>query len=181
MTGPIEDYLRELAASLHTRPPETGRILAEAEDHLRESMAAGLAAGLTETEAAEAAISAFGSVRAVVRAHQTRRGQAAALAARVAMTAWGVVSFALMSVFAVVIILGALVSVTAVKHASPVNPAVAGRPGRPGSPVALEVMLASAPAGVIVLGGYLIARRRLRARRGQKSSSNETSPVTPTW
>ncbi len=42
-------------------------------------------------------------------------------------------------------------------------------------------MLASAPAGVIVLGGYLIARRRLRARRGQKSSSNETSPVTPTW
>jgi hypothetical protein len=62
-----------------------------------------------------------------------------------------------------------------------VNPAVAGRPGRPGSPVALEVMLASAPAGVIVLGGYLIARRRLRARCGQKSSSNETSPVTPTW
>ena len=177
MTGLIEDYLRELAASLHTRPPETGRILAEAEDHLLESMAAGLAAGLTETEAAEAAISAFGSVRAVVRAHQTRRGQAAALAARVAMTAWGVVSFALMSVFAVVIILGAFVSVTAVKHASPANPAGAGHPGRP--PVALEVMLASAPAGVIVLGGYLIARRRLRAR--QKSSSNETSPVTPTW
>jgi hypothetical protein len=50
----------------------------KAEDHLHESAATGLAAGLTYAEAAEAAISSFGSVRAVVRAHETRRDQAAA-------------------------------------------------------------------------------------------------------
>ena len=48
--------------------------MAEAEDHLRETAAAGVAAGMTEIEAQEAAISAFGSVRAVVRAHQTKPG-----------------------------------------------------------------------------------------------------------
>jgi len=78
MTGPTGDYLDQLRASLPTKPAETSRILAEAEDHLRESVAAGLRAGLTETEAQEAAISAFGSVRAVVRAHQTGRTLVAA-------------------------------------------------------------------------------------------------------
>jgi len=72
MTGPVEDYLRQLRASLRTRPEETIRILAEAEDHLRESVAAGQAAGLTETEAAEAAISRFGTVRAVAARTRTR-------------------------------------------------------------------------------------------------------------
>jgi hypothetical protein len=171
MTGPIEEYLRELAASLPTRPPETSRILAEAEDHLRESMAAGLAAGLTETEAAEAAISAFGSIRAVVRAHQTRRGQVAALLGRAAMTAWGVVSVALVSMFAVVFLVG-VVSITNARHAVPAPgsqaPPGAGAPRRSHQEVAIGLGfgMASGPAGVVVLGGYLITRRRLRARRG---------------
>ena len=47
-------------------------MLAEAEDHLRESVAEGLAAGLSEREAQEHAVSSFGSVRAVVRAHDAR-------------------------------------------------------------------------------------------------------------
>jgi hypothetical protein len=88
MTGLIEEYLCQLRASLRTRPEETSRILAEAEDHLRESVAAGRAAGLTETEAAEAAISSFGTVRAVVRAHQTPRGQAAAALGGLFMAIW---------------------------------------------------------------------------------------------
>jgi hypothetical protein len=46
--------------------------VAEAEDHLRETAADGLAAGMTEREAQQAAISAFGSVTAVVRAHEPR-------------------------------------------------------------------------------------------------------------
>jgi hypothetical protein len=54
--------------------PEAELILAEAEDHLRETAAAGLAIGMTEREAQEAAISSFGPVRAVVRAHHARRG-----------------------------------------------------------------------------------------------------------
>lgn len=70
--NPVDEYLRQLRASLRTRYAD--RIVAEAEDHLRETVAAGLAAGLTEHEAQEAAISAFGSVRAVVRAHAARPG-----------------------------------------------------------------------------------------------------------
>ena len=54
MTGPADQYLSQLRASLRTRPAETSRILAEAEDHLRESVAAGLRAGMTEVEAQEA-------------------------------------------------------------------------------------------------------------------------------
>ena len=47
-------------------------MLAEAEDHLREAVTDGLAAGLTQAEAEEQAVSSFGSVRAVVRAHDAR-------------------------------------------------------------------------------------------------------------
>jgi hypothetical protein len=69
----IARYLAELRTSLRTRDADL--VLAEAEDHLRESAAAGLAIGMTEREAQEAAISAFGSVRAVVRAHNRRSRQ----------------------------------------------------------------------------------------------------------
>jgi len=71
---PIEAYLGQLRASLRAGAAEAELIVAEAEDHLRETTAVGLAAGLTEREAQEAAISAFGSVRAVVRAHETTPG-----------------------------------------------------------------------------------------------------------
>jgi hypothetical protein len=72
----IQSYLSDLRARLRTR--DAALVLAEAEDHLRESAAAGLAVGMSEREAQQAAISAFGSVRAVVRAHNLRKGQLAA-------------------------------------------------------------------------------------------------------
>jgi hypothetical protein len=72
----ITQYLAQLRARLRT--PDAELVLAEAEDHLRESVAGGLAIGMSEGEAQEAAISAFGSVRAVVRAHHLRDGQVAA-------------------------------------------------------------------------------------------------------
>jgi hypothetical protein len=78
----VEAYLGELRARLRTR--DAALVLAEAEDHLRESVAAGLAIGMSEREAQEAAISAFGSVRAVVGAHHLRQGQ---LVADLVMTA----------------------------------------------------------------------------------------------
>ena len=78
----VARYLDELRAKLRT--PDADLVLAEAEDHLRESVAAGLAIGMSEREAQEAAISAFGSVRAVVRAHTFRNRQ---LAAGLVMTA----------------------------------------------------------------------------------------------
>lgn len=69
----IGQYLADLRARLRT--PDAALVIAEAEDHLRDSVAAGLAAGLSEPEAQQAAISAFGSVRAVVRAHRMRYGK----------------------------------------------------------------------------------------------------------
>lgn len=74
-TDLVEAYLVELRARLRTKDADL--VLAEAEDHLRESVAAGLAVGMSQREAQEAAISAFGSVRAVVRAHHLRKGQVA--------------------------------------------------------------------------------------------------------
>jgi len=112
MTGLVEEYLRQLRASLRTRPEETSRILAEAEDHLRESVAAGRAAGLTETEAAEAAISSFGTVRAVVRAHQTPRGQAAAALGSLFMAIWFLAGTTLTAVFAVGLVLTVVIATT---------------------------------------------------------------------
>jgi len=74
----VQQYLMRLRASLPARDAEM--IVAEAEDHLLETVHAGLAAGLTEREAQEAAISAFGSLTAVVRAHRARQFRSAALA-----------------------------------------------------------------------------------------------------
>jgi hypothetical protein len=68
----IADYLSDLRASLELAPEEADLVVAEAEDHLRETAACGLAIGMTEHEAQLAAISAFGPVTAVVHAHASR-------------------------------------------------------------------------------------------------------------
>jgi hypothetical protein len=72
MNDLIGQYLDELRASLRLAPEKAALIVAEAEDHLRTTASDALAAGMTEREAQQAAISAFGSVRAVVRAHESR-------------------------------------------------------------------------------------------------------------
>jgi hypothetical protein len=69
---PIEEYLGELRAGLELAPAQAELVVAEAEDHLRETVDCGLATGMTEREAQLAAISAFGSVKAVVYAHASR-------------------------------------------------------------------------------------------------------------
>jgi hypothetical protein len=100
MTGdrdPIQQYLDELRLSL--RIPEVGRILVEAEDHLRAATAAGMAEGLTEREAQQAAIAGFGPVRAIVYAHQTRHGRVAAVLADLAIALWRVAAFYLLAAF----------------------------------------------------------------------------------
>ena len=87
MSGdPIDEYLAALRAGLRTPPARTAEILAEAEDHLRESAAAALRAGhLSEAAAQRAAIEAFGPVKAVTRAH---RPSVAAFAAAAALRGW---------------------------------------------------------------------------------------------
>jgi hypothetical protein len=86
----IDEYLDVLFTRLRTKPRNARRILAEAEDHLREAAAEGLAAGLSEREAQEQAISSFGSVRAVVRAHDRRPGRfpLVAMARDLVMSGW---------------------------------------------------------------------------------------------
>ncbi len=159
VTGPIEDYLRELRANLRTPPDETTRILAEAEDHLAESVAAGLAAGMTQTEAAEAAISVFGSVRAVVWAHQTRRGRAAAVLADLGMTVWALAAAALVSAFALFLIAAVLTVTTGqARHGA------SGLGGGPSPPVVF--VLLGGPVGELALFGYFLFRRSQR-RRGR--------------
>ena len=103
MTGTgdlVENYLDQLYVGLRGSPRQGRRILAEAEDHLREGVADGVAAGLTEREAQEQAISSFGSVRAVVRAHDRRLRTVPGLAvlADVAMSGWRLGSIGLLAV-----------------------------------------------------------------------------------
>ncbi len=80
----IAGYLAELYAGLRVPADEAELILAEAEDHLRETAAVGLEVGMTELEAQRAAISSFGPVRAVLRAHRRR----AVTASDAALAAW---------------------------------------------------------------------------------------------
>jgi len=83
---PIAGYLAELRAGLRSPAAEAELIVAEAEDHLRETAAAGMAAGMTELDAHQAAIASFGPVRAVVRAHR----RPAVTAGEAALAAWKV-------------------------------------------------------------------------------------------
>ena len=100
----IGEYLAALRASLRVAPGEAELIVAEAGDHLRETVAVGLAAGMTEREAQEAAISAFGSVRAVVRAHESTPGRlvkgrtAAAVLGDMFLAAWKLAGLGLVAV-----------------------------------------------------------------------------------
>jgi hypothetical protein len=97
---PIEEYLDLLYARLRTSPRQARRVLAEAEDHLREAVADGLSAGMTEHEAQEAAISSFGSVRAVVRAHDARlrRFPALVVLGDLVMSAWMLAGVGLLAI-----------------------------------------------------------------------------------
>jgi hypothetical protein len=62
----VEEYLDELYTKLRGSPRQGRRLLAEAEDHLRQGVDEGLAGGLSLAEAQQHAVSSFGSVRAVV-------------------------------------------------------------------------------------------------------------------
>jgi hypothetical protein len=86
-TDLITGYLDQMRAGLRVPAAEAELILAEAEDHLYETAAAWREVGMAEREAQEAAISSFGPVRAVVRAHHARRGWLAA-AVEAGLAAW---------------------------------------------------------------------------------------------
>jgi hypothetical protein len=98
-----------------------------------------------------------GTVRAVVRAHQTRHGQAAIVLDRLARTVWGaaaVVALLLSAVAAVVLVVAAA---KGLQHPSPDEPTPA-----------VALVVASGPAGAALIGGYLVARCLLRDRRDRR-------------
>jgi hypothetical protein len=171
MTGLVEEYLSQLHASLRTRPEETSWILAEAEDHLRESVAAGLRVGMTEAEAQEAAVSAFGSVRAVVRAHQTRRARAIAVLGGCAMTAWKLAGLSLLAFGASNLALLAEVTMT--------HPGLRLAPGVSAASLAGPALrgIAAGIAGLLILAGCRLVRR-LR-QRGTGAAPAPTSGYFP--
>ncbi|MBV9795184.1 MAG: hypothetical protein JO016_14745 [Actinobacteria bacterium] len=182
---PVEDYLDQLYVSLHTTPRQARRILAEAEDHLREATAVGVEAGLSEREAQEAAVSSFGSVRAVVRAH-ARRVPPVAVLGELVMSAWKLTSIAVLAVagsglvaFAMNEILGPrfvggnpspadrALSLSACTywmniwtHAQSCSQAAMLET----SSDAVTLRLLTLIPGLVLLGGYLLARRYQRQR-----------------
>ena len=168
----IGRYLAELRGRLRTSPEAAEQILAEAVDHLRESEAAGLAIGMTEQEAQEAAISAFGSVRAVARAHR----RLAPVVEDTAVMACGAFASYLLTVFAVSMPVYFLVRATV--SADPARYPFATPQGYAGPPV----LWASAGAvGLVLLASYLIARhlRRRRVRRGIPGTVTPPAAIVP--
>ncbi|HEX4256768.1 MAG TPA: permease prefix domain 1-containing protein [Streptosporangiaceae bacterium] len=181
VTDPIEDYLDQLYAKLHTTPRQGRRILAEAEDHLREATAAGIAAGLTEPEAQRAAIASFGSVRAVARAH-TRRLPPPAVFGALAMAAWQLVSIAVLAVGAsgaVALLLDQIIDLLRLTGprdtigldlnvcqdwTSAVHVPVCAQDALWTSSSATGQRLLALIPGLVLLMGYLLARRHQRNR-----------------
>jgi hypothetical protein len=166
----IERYLAELRGRLRTSPEKAAEILAEAVDHLRESAAAGLAIGMTEQEAQEAAISAFGSVRAVARANR----RLAPAVADTAMMFCGAVSRYLLTVFAVSMVVYVVVDTTV--SADPARYPFATPQGYAGP---LVLWAGAGAVGLALLAVNQIARhlRRRRAQHGTPSTAAAVSFV----
>ncbi len=167
----IAGYLDQMRAGLRVPAAEAELILAEAEDHLRETAAAGREVGMTEREAQEAAISSFGPVRAVVRAHHARRGWLAA-AAEAGLTAWklaavllltsGVTGLAIDTIFR---IWPPVVTVTPGPQ-TPCWPCLATQDAVIINPVWLVWAVAAVGGAILLAGCDLILR--IRRRRGRR-------------
>jgi hypothetical protein len=141
----IAGYLEELCAGLRVPPGEAELIAVEAEDHLREAAAAGMGVGMTELEAQQAAISSFGPVRAVVRAHRRRT----VTAGGAAMAAWKLAALLATTVGA-----GGLAGMGIFTYL------LRSAPGGPGPVPPVLVVYAAMAAGGLVL----LAARRLTGR-----------------
>ena len=142
----IAGYLEELYAGLRVPAAEAELIAAEAEDHLRETAAAGIAIGMTELEAQQAAISSFGPIRAVVRAHRRRT----VTAGGVAMAAWK-----LAALLATTVGVGGLAGMGIFTYL------LRSAPDGPGPVPTVAVVYAAMAAGGLVL----LAARRLTGHR----------------
>jgi len=146
----IAGYLEELYAGLRVPAAEAELIAAEAEDHLRETAAAGIAIGMTELEAQQAAISSFGPVRAVVRAHRRRT----VTVGGAAMAAWK-----LAALLATTVGVGGLAGMGIFTYL------LRSAPGGPGPvPTVVVVYAAMAVGGLVLLATRRLTRHRTPGR-----------------
>jgi hypothetical protein len=170
-TDLIAGYLDQMRAGLRVPAAEAELIVAEAEDHLRETAAAGLAVGMTEREAQEAAISSFGPVRAVVRAHHARRGWLAA-AAEAGLAAWKLAAVLLLTSgvtgLAIDTILGTWPPVVTVTPGpqTPCWPCLSTRAAVIFNPVWLAWAVAAVGGAILLAACGLVLRVRRRRGRG---------------
>ncbi len=182
MSDLVEEYLDELYSKLRGSPRQGRRLLAEAEDHLRQGVDEGLAGGLTLDEAQQHAVSSFGSVRAVVRAHDTRlrRVPGVAILADVAMAGWKLGSVGLLAVGASGLVVAAMNVLVGRSFVASVSPGIrlpaaschywlgnwpsahscAQAYMMEASSDAVSLRVAAGLLGLLLLGGYYLAKRR---------------------
>jgi hypothetical protein len=75
VSDPIEAYLDRLLVELSGRARNVRRILADADDHLRDAVESGVAEGLSTAEAEQRALDRFGSPSTVARRFTRRPGR----------------------------------------------------------------------------------------------------------
>ena len=169
----IDGYLAELRAGLWIPADKAELIVAEAEDHLRETAAVGMTIGMTELEAHQAAISSFGPVRAVIRAHRRRT----VTADDAVMAAWK-----LTGLLATVVGAGGLAAVFLL-HSLPLSatglqPVPVSMPGFSKITIGLAVM--AMPYAAMAAGGLaLLVTRQLAARRLPRRATPGWEPLSP--
>lgn len=157
----IAGYLAELGARLRTPPERTAEIVAETEDHLRSSAAAGEAFGLTERDAQEAAIAAFGPVRDVVRAHRRPASATLAEVGTAAMRLAGVYVLAISCTGLALTILRMLLL-----HSTVTSRGMTTMEAPVDSVPTIVALATCAASGLTLLAGYRrAARRRTRGAR----------------
>ncbi|MGH3189063.1 MAG: HAAS signaling domain-containing protein [Streptosporangiaceae bacterium] len=177
-TDLIHGYLAELRAGLWVSADEAELIVAEAEDHLRETAAVGIEIGMTELEAHQAAISSFGPVRAVIRAHRRRT----VTAGDAVMAAWK-----LTGLLATIVGAGGLATV--LSQNGPPAGATGVRVVQDGHgvcqcsfsmvPITSSAMTALPFAAVAAGGLALLATRQLAARRLALRATSGRNPWSP--
>ena len=177
MNEAIERYLDRLLLELRGRATDVRRILVETEEHLRDEVAAGLAEGLPVEEAEERAIARFGPPRVVARRFgptSTRvlpelvRALTLLIAVGlIAIGASGVLSMGLRAVFGSSFVAGDPVGVTYTPRRCAdfvrFHPEAASCSAAASAHHADEVeeyRVATGALGLLVLGGWAVARRR---------------------
>ena len=168
----IAGYLDQMRAGLRVPVAEAELILAEAEDHLCETAAAGREVGMAEREAQEAAISSFGPVRAVVRAHRARRGWLAAAGEASALAAWKLAAVLLLTSGVTGLVIDTILGnpgparPTVTPGSDPCWPCLATQDAVIINPVWLVWAVAAVGGAILLAGCGLILRVRRRRGRG---------------